>query len=238
MEKSEIRRTVLELAEILGIEHVLHRKPRTLSGGEQQRVALARALAVKPKVLLLDEPLSNVDVQTRSRLIREMKRWRRELEFTAIHVTHNLEEAAVLGDRIGVMIDGRLEQVGSVRDVFSRPKTAGVARFFGYNVIRGNAKEGLIDLGFAKLKTDARCDGSVEVVFKPEDVVISRKGGEFRARVEAIEIFRLMARISLNAEGSTINALVPVYRIFEEDVEEGDTVYVSIRDFRIVDSGR
>lgn len=115
--KSEIEKTVKELAEILGIVHILKRKPKTLSGGEKQRVAIARALAIKPKLLLLDEPFSNLDYQIRSKLIEEMKKWRKELEFTAIHVTHNFEEAIALGDRVGIMTNGSIELIGKPKKV-------------------------------------------------------------------------------------------------------------------------
>ncbi|WP_456423654.1 ATP-binding cassette domain-containing protein, partial [Thermococcus sp.] len=102
--KAEIERKVREIAEVLGISHLLHRKPGTLSGGESQRVAIARALVIEPPLILLDEPFANLDVQTRAKLMREMKRWRKELGFTALHVTHSFEEAISLGDRVGVML--------------------------------------------------------------------------------------------------------------------------------------
>ncbi len=102
---------IFKLAELLGIRNILKRKPKTLSGGEQQRVAIARALAIKPEILLLDEPFSNLDYLLREKLIEEIKRWREEIGFTAIHVTHDLNEAFKLADRICVMVDGKIVAV-------------------------------------------------------------------------------------------------------------------------------
>jgi ABC-type Fe3+/spermidine/putrescine transport system ATPase subunit len=122
---------VRRLASLLGIEPLLGRYPEGLSGGEQQRVALARALAIEPDVLLLDEPLSALDRQTRRELRGEIKRLHRELGSTVLHVTHDLDEALALGDRLAVLIEGSLRQVGMPADVIRRPADAEVARLLG-----------------------------------------------------------------------------------------------------------
>ncbi len=122
---------VVALASLLGIEQLLERYPDTLSGGEQQRVALARALAIEPDVLLLDEPLSALDRKTRRELRIELRRLHRELGTTVLHVTHDLDEALALGDRIAVLIDGDLRQVGIPSDVIQRPIDAETARLLG-----------------------------------------------------------------------------------------------------------
>lgn len=121
---SEVR----ELAALLGIEGLLKRYPEGLSGGEQQRVALARALATRPAVLLLDEPLSALDGPTRMELRQELKRLHQELGATVLHVTHDLDEALTLGQKIAVLIDGELSQVGSPEDVTRLPTDVAVAR--------------------------------------------------------------------------------------------------------------
>ena len=126
-----IRERAAALASLLGIEQLMDRYPDTLSGGEQQRVALARALAIEPEVLLLDEPLSALDRKTRRELRIELRRLHRELGATVLHVTHDLDEALVLGDRIAVLIDGDLRQIGTPEDVIQRPADGETARLLG-----------------------------------------------------------------------------------------------------------
>ncbi len=112
---------VTEIAGKLGISHLLSRKPATLSGGEKQRVALARALVVQPKLILLDEPLSAVDLKTKERLMYELRRVHEEFDMPVIHVTHSFIEAATLADEIAVMMNGRVVRKGKARDVLSSP---------------------------------------------------------------------------------------------------------------------
>jgi ABC-type Fe3+/spermidine/putrescine transport system ATPase subunit len=135
---------VRELATLLSIEHLLERYPEGLSGGEQQRVALARALAVEPDVLLLDEPLSALDRQTRGELRGELKRLQRESGVTVMHVTHDLDEALALGSTMAVLVDGRLLQVGAPGDVVRFPSDVQVARLLGLTNVfparRGDAQ--------------------------------------------------------------------------------------------------
>lgn len=127
--QAEATARIAELTEMLGISHLLNRRPRTLSGGEQQRGALARALAPRPNVLLLDEPLSALDEGTRAELIPQLRRISRELGTTIIHVCHNFEEALDLADRIAIMHQGRVRQIGTPAGVFRRPVSPFVARF-------------------------------------------------------------------------------------------------------------
>ena len=125
-----------ELLELVHMTPYAQRLPAALSGGQQQRVALARALMRQPKVLLLDEPLSALDPFLRIKMRAELKRWHRDLGMSFIHVTHSQEEAMALADLVVVMNQGRIEQAGSARDVFERPRTEFVARFIGaHNVI-------------------------------------------------------------------------------------------------------
>ena len=131
VEKDKMRQQVETLAPLLGISHLLNRDVRTLSGGEKQRVALARALAVSPRILLLDEPLSSIDVRTAKSLRQELRRLHEELGVTTIHVTHNLGEAGELADRIAVLNMGKLEQVGTPEEVFFYPQSETVSDFLG-----------------------------------------------------------------------------------------------------------
>ncbi len=143
IDKTERRRRVGEMLELVQLGSFGDRYPHQLSGGQQQRVALARALAVQPQVLLLDEPLSALDAKVRTTLRDEIRRIQTELGITTLFVTHDQEEALAISDRIGVMSNGRLEQLGTPVDVYRHPTTAFVARFVGTmnelpGVVRGS----------------------------------------------------------------------------------------------------
>jgi len=127
----EIRKRVVEVANMLGIEHLLNRKPSQLSGGEQQRVALARALVRQPKVFLMDEPLSNLDAKLRLLMRAELKRLQKKLGITTIYVTHDQAEAMSMADRIAVLNKGRVQQVGTPDELYNKPSNVFVAGFIG-----------------------------------------------------------------------------------------------------------
>jgi ABC-type Fe3+/spermidine/putrescine transport system ATPase subunit len=129
----EVRRRAGEALELVGLSHAAGRKPGELSGGQQQRVALARAVAIRPSVLLLDEPLSNLDARLRVQMRRELLRVQRETGLTAVLVTHDQEEALELSDTMVILNAGRLEQQGDPREVFPRPANRFVAEFLGYD---------------------------------------------------------------------------------------------------------
>ncbi|MFQ5948978.1 MAG: ABC transporter ATP-binding protein, partial [Acidimicrobiia bacterium] len=129
--KSEIEKRVREAAEILGIQELLRRKPRQLSGGQRQRVAVGRAIVRHPQVFLFDEPLSNLDAKLRVQMRGELKRLHERLEATAIYVTHDQVEAMTLGDRVVVMKDGVVQQVGDPLGVYAKPRNRFVAGFIG-----------------------------------------------------------------------------------------------------------
>jgi multiple sugar transport system ATP-binding protein len=129
--KAEIRRRVDDAARVLGLEPVLKKKPRTLSGGQRQRVAMGRAIVREPQAFLMDEPLSNLDAKLRVEMRAEIARIQRDLHATTIYVTHDQVEAMTLGDRVAVMRDGYLQQVGSPKDLYERPVNLFVAEFIG-----------------------------------------------------------------------------------------------------------
>jgi len=131
MPAAEQKVRVAELLELVGLEGYGERRVTELSGGEQQRVALARAIAARPRLLLLDEPLSSLDRELRERLGRDLRRILVDTHTTAIFVTHDQSEAAVVSDRLGIMMDGRLAQLGSKDEVFEHPATPAIARFLG-----------------------------------------------------------------------------------------------------------
>lgn len=181
-------RQVLELTELTGLEN---RAPNALSGGQQQRVALARALVMEPKVLLMDEPLSNLDAKLREVMRTEIRRIQQTLGITSVYVTHDQLEAMTLSDRIVVMNEGRVEQIGSPQTIYRQPRTPFVADFIGstnfvdatVRAINGDAVA--LDI-FGKILTAPKPDLSfsegqaVRVVLRPEAIRVVEQGGQYQ----------------------------------------------------------
>jgi ABC-type sugar transport system ATPase subunit len=161
---------VRETAEALRLNGLLDRRPGELSGGERQRVALARALAARPRLLLLDEPLSNLDAQLRVSTRTEIRRVQERTGVTALHVTHDQGEALALGHRVAVLHDGRVEQVASPDELWERPASTWIARFVGTPPMNLVPADGPIDAGPR--------DGSVLLGFRAEDAVCAPAPGE------------------------------------------------------------
>jgi ABC-type Fe3+/spermidine/putrescine transport system ATPase subunit len=170
----EIRRrvfTVLERVEIANVGEVETRKPGALSGGQQQRVALARALVVEPKVLLMDEPLSNLDAKVRQRLRGELRRLQRQVGITAIYVTHDQEEALALADTVVLMDQGRIVQTGPPEEIYLRPATAFAAEFLGVsNQLEGEAAAGTLSVAGQSVPYAGPVRGRAMVIFRAADV--------------------------------------------------------------------
>ena len=187
---SERRRRALELLELVGLGHAATRYPHQLSGGMQQRVALARALAIEPRVLLLDEPLSALDAKVRVQLRDEIRRLQTELGITTIYVTHDQEEALSVSDRVAVMNAGRIEQIGPPASIYAEPETPFVAEFIGtVNRIEATVEDdGTVGVGPTMLNLPAaagRARGErVLVLVRPETVAIgaSVNGGSVRLK--------------------------------------------------------
>ncbi|WP_297420952.1 ABC transporter ATP-binding protein [Thermococcus sp.] len=200
--KLEIDRKVKWALEIVGLAGLEKRYPEQLSGGQQQRVALARALVVEPEVLLLDEPLSNLDAKIRERLRGEIKRIQRELGITTIYVTHDQEEAMAVSDRIAVMNVGKVEQVGKPLELYYKPRTEFVARFLGIsNILELRAVGGRACLGGLCFKTPR--DGRIRIFFRPESVYI--KSGK-TAEVVDYELLPGRIRLKLEIDGKSLIA--------------------------------
>ncbi|HEU5300361.1 MAG TPA: ABC transporter ATP-binding protein [bacterium] len=174
-----LREQVGAVLELVGLPQVGERYPAQLSGGQQQRVALARALVMKPKVLLFDEPLSNLDAKLRKRVRAEIRDLQRRLGITTIYVTHDQAEALALSDVIVVMNQGRVEQVGSPTDLYRRPATRFVADFIGEaNLLPGRYQDGAVAVGpytFSFRQEGVR-GGPVTVVARPETVQVDTAG--------------------------------------------------------------
>jgi ABC-type sugar transport system ATPase subunit len=194
-----VEKEVGRIAGLLGLEGLLMRLPRGLSGGQRQRVALGRALIRRPKVFLMDEPLSNLDARLRVEMRTEIKKLHRELGITIVYVTHDQEEAMSLSDKVAVFFDGQIQQCGMPMELYERPENLFVAGFIGsptMNFIRGNVvsvkpfKVGAGELSFTPQVASTRPTG-VELVIgiRPEDIEVSadpRKGG-FEAVCEVVE---------------------------------------------------
>jgi ABC-type Fe3+/spermidine/putrescine transport system ATPase subunit len=143
---------VQEALELVGLSHLAERYPRQLSGGQQQRVAIARSVVLEPRLLLFDEPLSNLDLKLRVTMRAELRNLQRRLGKTAIYVTHDQGEALALSDRIVVMSNGKIEQIGTPVEVYERPATAFVADFIGSsNLLSGEIADPFLDTAQTKL---------------------------------------------------------------------------------------
>jgi putative spermidine/putrescine transport system ATP-binding protein len=183
--RSEIDRRVAELLDLIHLEGRGDRYPWQLSGGQQQRVALARALAIEPTVLLLDEPLSALDAKIRVALRHEIREIQRQLGITTVYVTHDQEEALELSDRIVVMSEGRIEQIGTPFEIYNFPATAFVASFVGtLNAMEARIVDpaaGRLSLGGHDIRTTSRLTGSagstVTVALRPEMIALSTPDG-------------------------------------------------------------
>ncbi|MFB6297676.1 MAG: ABC transporter ATP-binding protein [Salinirussus sp.] len=177
-------RRAREVLELLDIGELADRDPTTLSGGQQQRVGLARALAIEPRVLLLDEPMTGLDAKLKTRLQEEIGSLLDGLDVTSLYVTHDQSEAMVMCDRIAVMNDGRLEQVGTPDEVYEQPANGFVADFVGTsNRLPAEVSDGELDLGHAVVDAPAgAADGDVTVVARPEAFQLN--GGPVEATIE------------------------------------------------------
>jgi len=172
--KSEIAARVAEMLALVRLPDLGRRKPAELSGGQQQRVALARALIVRPKVLLLDEPLSNLDAHLRLEMRDLIRGLQKEMGITTIFVTHDQEEAVVLADRVALILDGRLRQYDAADVFYKRPADEAVARFFGgQNFVAGHARDGIFESALGRLRLpDAIAPGPGLLTFRPESLRI------------------------------------------------------------------
>jgi iron(III) transport system ATP-binding protein len=167
------RPRVAELLDLVGLTGSEARFPHELSGGQQQRVALARALAAEPEAILLDEPFSNLDASLRDRMRREVRQILLESGATSIFVTHDQEEALSIADRVAVMRDGRIEQVGTPEEVYGRPATRWAAEFLGDAVVLpGTVAEGSVDCELGSVAQSPGFLGPAEVIIRPESIAI------------------------------------------------------------------
>lgn len=238
--KREARAEAQWLIELLGISHLLKRKPDTLSGGEKQKVALARALVVKPDVMLFDEPLSALDPQTRDGVQRELREIHDRLNLTTIHVTHDFEEAVSLGDRIAVIGDGRILQVGTAEEVFRQPNSEFVARFamtrniFFGDVQRGDDDYAIIDVEGTQICVITDLRGKRHASVRPEDILLSTQPflssarNTFKGTITHVSSKGSTVYLSINVPPEFV-CLVTRHSYEEMDLREGGEAYVTFK---------
>jgi multiple sugar transport system ATP-binding protein len=240
--RKEIKARVSETAALLGLEPKLRLWPHQLSGGEAQRVALGKALMCKPALLLLDEPLSNLDLPLRRKLREEIRTLQRRDGTTTIHVTHDQNEAMALGDRIGIMSEGRLLQVGTPKEIYERPNCLFSATFLGAPAINLIPAEflpeqralrwALGDLPFPLLKDTCDIKGissrEVWAAFRPEDILVStrsEKPFDLRGEVEFVQDMGHEVRLFVSCGENTLRVRCSP---LTSEIREGTTVYLKI----------
>jgi putative spermidine/putrescine transport system ATP-binding protein len=209
----ERRKRAGEMLELVGLSGFAHRYAHQLSGGQQQRVALARALAIHPKVLLLDEPLSALDAKVRGRLRDEIRRVQLEVGITTLFVTHDQEEALAIADRVGVMQSGHLEQLGPPTEVYSRPATPFVAEFVGLtNRLPGRVSNGSVEVRgmLLPLVQSGASDGPAIALIRPEAVSVLRSAdgasGPLVGTVIATAFLGATSRVTVDLGDVTVMA--------------------------------
>jgi iron(III) transport system ATP-binding protein len=240
MSKGDVDQRVLSALDIVGLGAYRQRSATELSGGQQQRVALARAIALQPKALLFDEPLSNLDAKLRQRMRLEIRALQRRLGITAVYVTHDQEEAMVVGDLIVLMKDGRVEQMGTPKEVYDHPASVFAAEFIGSaNVLHGVVAVATDGVAVIKLAPDvrvraqssARPGDHVNIILRPEHVQLSvetepsnPRNNTLRASVLEDVFMGGFSEVTVDFGGATIRAQVTPAQLFAA----GTNVWLSV----------
>jgi multiple sugar transport system ATP-binding protein len=230
-----------EIAGVLGIQHLLHRRPAKLSGGERQRVALGRAMVRNPACFLMDEPLSNLDLKLREHMRTELKRLHQRYRVTTIYVTHDQAEALILSDRVAVMSKGEIQQVATPSIIYERPATTFVADFIGspsMNFLQGEVRDGMATLAGRDVDgVAAKGSGRITLGVRPEDIVLGSPGsGLLDGTVEFTELYggAMVAFIVPRGQGllkdrEFIAASIDMHR----PMTTGTTVGIGVRGSRV-----
>jgi sulfate transport system ATP-binding protein len=241
--KSEIADRVHKLLKLVQLDNMAQRYPNQLSGGQRQRVALARALAVEPRVLLLDEPFGALDAKVRVELRQWLRRLHDELHVTSVFVTHDQDEALEVSDRVVVMNEGRIEQVGTPDEVFHEPATEFVMNFLGQvNRFHGRVEGGRVSFSTVSLETPTIAAGegsaaAARVFVRPHQLELDTKPdgrGSFAAVVTRAHSAGPLVRLELRAfTGETVSAELSQERYKQLGVNLGDTVHARPRDVKV-----
>ena len=218
---------VRKAADMVELGEFLHRNPAELSGGQRQRVALARAIVREPNVFLMDEPLSNLDAKLRVSTRAQIKNLSHELKVTTIYVTHDQIEAMTLADRVVVMKQGVVQQVGTPTDIYDNPANTFVAGFIGspaMNLLKGTMKDGCFSGDNVEISGFSAADGPITLGFRAEDAAVSPSVGSINATVYTMELLGDATMIAVKAGG----ALVSVKANKDYRTEIGDQVSISV----------
>ncbi len=252
-DKEFIKTKVLEIAELLKINHLLERKPGTLSGGEMQRTAIARSLIVEPNILLMDEPFSALDVETHTLIMTLIKNVIAKYQTTVIHVTHNFNDVWNLAEKVAVMKDGKILQQGMVNDVFSKPSHKFVAKFVGVqNIFEGNVVEIKDGITTVQLKdgllirsadTFTRENEEVIIAVRPENIIISNEAfvssirNQMKGTVENIIRMGPTVWIEALVNDTIFKGMITPSSYDLLKIKKGKEVYISFKSLnvRIID---
>lgn len=241
--RAQQRQWVDDILQVVGLDGMAERQPGQLSGGQQQRVALARALVTRPKVLLLDEPLSNLDAKLRVTMREEIRRLQTSLGITTLYVTHDQEEALSLSDKIAVMNNGQLLQFGSPAEIYERPVNRFVAQFLGLsNFLNGTVETS--DAGNAVIRFGDYCVSvatsrayaagtAITVTIRPENLIVSSEGDGLPGRVISSSYLGAVARYHLHLEGQSDEVIADEHAPSGDRLyQPGDAVRVRLREGR------
>jgi molybdate transport system ATP-binding protein len=242
-DKSVREQVIQEMTETLRIDHLLEREPTTLSGGEQQRVALARSLVVRPKLLLMDEPFSALDPGTRRSMRRMMREVIGRYGTTVIHITHDLDDAWSLADKVAFFRDGELHQFGGLEEIFHRPASRFIADFVGVTLLDGlvlDRSDGVTTVkvdGFALESLDeAEPGAAARVAVRPENIIVTRElpryvsaQNRIEAELEEMETECNRCVLTLRAGETRFSVLMTNNAMEQMEVGPGDRVYALIK---------
>jgi len=235
LSKDEIKIATKEFLELMQIQEFHDRMPERLSGGQQQRVALARALVIKPDVLLMDEPLSNLDAKLRLEMRQVIRNLQKEVGITTVYVTHDQEEAMAISDRIAVMKDGVIQHVGTPQEIYHRPANIFVATFIGRTNLldagysAADKKIKLDDFSFPMEKIAAGEDGPVILSVRPEDFTMSKEdSGGIKSTISDSIFLGLNTHFVVKLSGGQEIEIIHE-SVLDLDYKKGDTVYLNIK---------
>jgi sulfate/thiosulfate transport system ATP-binding protein len=240
--ESEIRARVEKLLRLIQLEPMAQRFPSQLSGGQRQRVALARALAVEPKVLLLDEPFGALDAKVRKELRRWLRQLHDEIHITTLFVTHDQEEALEVSDRVAILRDGKIEQIGTPEEIYDKPASPFVYDFLGnVNLFSGRVRDGAVVIGDSKFAVPETAgeSGTDTVAFvRPHDIRITREAGgqnNFPARIVRCNAAGPVANLDLERldGGGQFTAQLGKEEFQQLQLKTGEQVFVELKNVKI-----